>query len=217
VAAALGGAITAAVVLAGPAGQSAPTGGPAGVGPTPTDTSTPEPTATPTNTPLPPPYAAYSDFEAMTLVELETLQVKLTHVGQQDRIIGTIALTSPANALDLSSFVPFRRPGYHYGNDEVPEVLLTFTASSAELAAMISALGALPSVTGGAAAPDGVLSLMLFNSTSSGDKGFEAITNLADSEAVLQAMGASLAAGNTPGLQSLRALWTSLGFGVPGF
>ena len=63
-------------------------------------------------------FSPYSDFQAMTLAQLTTLQVKLTYVGAQDRTQPSLAFTSPSNTLNLSAFIPFRRPAISYANDD---------------------------------------------------------------------------------------------------
>jgi len=201
----VGGIAIATAVLTGSIGQSDDFAAVAGPGPTPTET------------PPTPTYSPYSDFQAMTLQELETLQVKLTYVSDQRKTISSVAFTSPTHTLDMTAFVPFRRSDFHYGNDESAETLRTFTASPQELQTMVAAVKSLPQVTAGNADPDGILSFMLFNSTSSGDKGFEAITNRVDTEALLETIGQSLSPGNSDGRDAIRTLWTSMGFGPAAF
>jgi hypothetical protein len=122
-------------------------------------------------------FSTYSDFQAMSLEQLKTLQVKLTYVGAQLEPISTVAFTSSFNTLELAKFVPFRRPGIHYGNDN--SGVQTFAATPEELKAIIDNVGTLPNITAGGVASDPFLSFALFNSAGS-DKAFEAVLNQAD-------------------------------------
>src|SRR5215216_6848272 len=53
-----------------------------------------------------PSFSPYSDFQAMSLEQLKTLQVKLTYVGIQGKAIASLAFTSSFNTLDLNKFIP---------------------------------------------------------------------------------------------------------------
>lgn len=123
-------------------------------------------------------FSPYSDFQTMSLDELKTLQVKLTYVGIQTRPISSLAFTSPFHALNLAAFVPFRRPGIEYSNDDIK--VRTFTASPEELKAIIDNVAVLPNVIAGGVAQNPYLSFALLN-TSNGTKSFEAVVSKADS------------------------------------
>src|ERR1700740_1328628 len=60
----------------------------------------------------------YADFQAMTEAQLTTLQVKLTYVGIQDRVVSSLAFTSTSGAVNVSVFGPFRQAGISYVNDD---------------------------------------------------------------------------------------------------
>src|SRR5438132_3328777 len=105
-------------------------------------------------------FSPYSDFQAMSATDLQTLQVKLTYVGPQQEPTPTVAFTSPTNVLNLSQFVPFRRPAFNYGNDDLD--VRSFSASVGELQAVIQDVGTLPNVTAGGATGD-FLSFGLLN------------------------------------------------------
>src|SRR6266849_2458712 len=107
-------------------------------------------------------FSPYSDFQGMSLQQLQTLQVKLTYVGAQLEPISTVAFTSPFNTLDLTQFVPFRRPGINYSNDD--SGVQTFTATPEELKAVIDNVATLPNITAGGVASDPLISFALFNS-----------------------------------------------------
>jgi hypothetical protein len=119
-------------------------------------------------------FSPYADFQGMTLNQLQTLQVKLTYVGPQQRAQPSIAFTSTSNKVDLASFVPFRRPGIEYTNDDIN--VQTFTAGVDALKALITDIGTLPNITAGGVAPSPFLSFALVNL----GKGFEAVLSEAD-------------------------------------
>lgn len=120
----------------------------------------------------------YGDFQAMSLEQLKTLQVKLTYVGVQNAAIATVAFTTVFNTLDLDKFKPFRRTGISYGNDDFVPVQ-TFNATPQEMKDTIDNVAALPNVTAGGVASKSYLSFSMLN-TSGGTKVFEAVLNKAD-------------------------------------
>lgn len=122
-------------------------------------------------------FSPYADFQAMSLKQLKTLQVKLTYVGVQDKGLPSVAFTAPFHVLDLNAFVPFRRPGISYSNDEVK--VQTFSATPEELKLLIDHVAVLPSVTAGGVTAEPYLSFALLN-TSGGTKAFEAVLNNTD-------------------------------------
>jgi hypothetical protein len=134
-------------------------------------------------------FSPYADFQAMTLEQLATLQVKLTYVGSQTAGIPSLAFTSSSHTLDLNAFVPFRRPGISYVNDLL--AVESFSASPEELQVVIANVGTSPNVTAGGVAATIFLSFALFNSQPS-MKGFEAIVNENDAAALLTQLRLSL-------------------------
>jgi len=140
-----------------------------------------------------PVFSPYSDFQAMNLEQLKTLQVKLTYVGAQNKGNPSLAFTSSFNTLDLSMFVPFRRPNINYSNDD--SKVVTFTASPEELKAVIDNVAALPNVTAGGVATEPFLSFGLLNN-SGGIKAFESVMNQADALAVFSKLRLALQANN---------------------
>jgi hypothetical protein len=153
------------------------------------------------------PFAPYSEFQAMSLEQLKTLQVKLTHVGPQKDVVSTIAFASSLNVIDLTLFIPFRRPGISYANDDLS--VHTFTATQAQLKAVIDNVGTLPNVTAGGVAPNPYLSYGLLN-TAGGIKAFEAVLNLADTSALMAQLRSALKA-NATGLRFLAETSCALG------
>jgi hypothetical protein len=152
-------------------------------------------------------FATYAEFQAMTLEQLKMLQVKLTHVGPQKDVVSTVAFTSPFNAINLSLFVPFRRPGISYTNDDLS--VHTFTATQSELKAVIDNVGTLPNVTAGGVAAAPRLSFSMLN-TAGGTKAFEAVLNLADTADLMEQLRLALA-GNKQGLRFLSETACALG------
>ena len=148
-------------------------------------------------------FSPYADFQAMTLQQLTTLQIKLTYVGSRREPTSSMAFTSSSNKLDLMQFVPFRRPGIDYSNDDLAPVL-TFPATTNELKAVIDNVGVLPNVTAGAVAANVFLSFALFNSQPS-TKAFEAVLNKADASALFGQLRLSLAS-NNEGLRKLSEM-----------
>jgi hypothetical protein len=160
------------------------------------------------------PFAPFSDFEILTLAELEDLQVKLTFVGEQEEVIPSLAIASHTRSLDLSRFLPFRRPDVHYGNDEI--AIMTCTASPAELKAMIENISTLPSVTSGDIADDNFLSFAMLYATATEDKAFEAILNEADTRALFEQLGLAFDE-NVECLEVLTHQWQDMDLGASPF
>lgn len=148
-------------------------------------------------------FSPYSDFQAMTLQQLATLQVKLTYVGPTSKSLPSIAFTSTTNTLDLSLFVPFRRPAIDYSNDD-RIAASTFTASTQELKSVIDNVATLPNVTTGGVATTRLLSFSLVN-TQPTTKGFEAVVNSADAGLLFDQLRLSLA-NNSGGLKQLAQM-----------
>jgi hypothetical protein len=149
----------------------------------------------------------YSDFQAMSLDDLKTLQVKLTYLGPRKDILSTVAFTSTFNTLDLSKFVPFRQPGFDYDADDLS--VQTFSASPAELKAVIDNVAMLPAVTAGGVASPPYLSFMLLNTLGS-TKVFEAILSKADTADLFAKLRLALAS-NKDGLRKLNDMACPLG------
>lgn len=147
-------------------------------------------------------FSPYSDFQAMNLEQLKALQVKLTYVGIQDKAFPSLAFTSSFNTLELSLFLPFRRPNINYSNDD--SEVETFTASPEELKALIDNVATLPNVTMGEVATEPFLSFALLN-TSGGTKAFEAILNKADSSDLFTQLRLALQS-NKVGLRRLSEM-----------
>src|SRR5882724_5121200 len=77
-------------------------------------------------------FSPYSDFQSMSLADTQNLQIKLTFAGPQKEAVGGVAFTP--GTLDLTKFLPFRRPGFSYGLDTSVK---PFTASTTEMKAVL--------------------------------------------------------------------------------
>jgi hypothetical protein len=152
-------------------------------------------------------FSPYGDFQAMSLEQLKSLQVKLTYVGVQNAPIATVAFTTAFNTLDLTKFKPFRRVGISYGNDDFVPVE-TFNASPEEMKDIIDKVAALPTVIAGGVATKPYLSFAMLN-TSGGTKAFEAVLNKTDSAELFTKLRLALNA-NKGGLRKLSEMACSL-------
>ena len=155
----------------------------------------------------------YSDFQAMNLEQLKTLQVKLTYLGIQNVPIPSVAFTTSFQVLDLNAFKPFRRPGIRYSNDDFVPVQ-TFTASPTEMKAIIDNVAVLSNVTAGGVAAGPYLSFALLNTV--GPKAFEAVLNRADTADLVAKLRVAIQ-GNKAGLRVLsEAITCTLDLLEPG-
>jgi hypothetical protein len=103
----------------------------------------------------------------------------------------------------LSLFLPFRRSGINYSNDDLPSIR-SFSASQQELKAVIDNVGTLPNVTAGGVAAEPYFSFALLNSQPS-TKAFEAVLNKSDSASLFAQLRLSLV-NNREGLRKVSDL-----------
>ena len=150
----------------------------------------------------------FKEFEAFDLEQLRTLQVKLTYVGLQSKPFPTIAFTSHLNVLDMEKFIPYRRPGFDYGNDGI--FVWTFTCSPEELQQMIESVGEIEAVRRGEVIGE-FLSFMMYNTTPAGEKAHEAILDAETTELLLEAISAALDPASEEGVEILDE-WTQTFF-----
>src|SRR5688572_4360688 len=116
-------------------------------------------------------YSPYSDFQAMSPVDMDSLRVKITYGGRQDQPVTTLAGATTGTAIPMALFQPFYRPGFQYSNDVVGP--LTFTASRQELKRLIDNVGTVSRVTDGEVDPGGTLSFSLLSTAGGTTKVFE--------------------------------------------
>lgn len=145
----------------------------------------------------------FKRFKAFNLEQLETLQVKLTYVGPQKKAVPTVAFTSHSNVVDMEKFKPFRRPGFHYGNDDLK--VLTFTCTTEELQRVIKYAGEIAAVRQGKVIGE-FLSFMMCNTTPEGDIALEAILDAENSRVLLEKIRAALEPTNKEGMDILDRL-----------
>src|SRR6266542_465642 len=137
-------------------------------------------------------FSPYSDFQAMSLADLATLQVKLTDVGGDygGHLIATVLFGAPGHPPNGGLFLPFRRRGQTYLGDDFSRY--TFTASEEELKALIDSLALLPRVTDGHVDPRGTVSFSLLESAPDTTRAFEVIVGPSDGAELFGAMLAAL-------------------------
>lgn len=167
-----------------------------------------EPMPTPTPTPTSLPVSDFEEFESMDLSEFMTLQMKLTYVGEQSKVVPTVAITADSHDLDMDCFKPFRKTGVDYGNDEVATVV-ALSVTTEELQGIIGALGVMPAVKEGAREGQ-FLSFMMCNKVDGQTKGFEAIVDASDAEALLRTIVDELEPDSDTARQTLEDYMESL-------
>jgi len=131
------------------------------------------------------PFSPYSQFLAMSVTEMSTLQMKLTYVGAAEGPVASLGITAPGNVFNLANFIPFRRPQIFYASDEI--ALNTLNASTTSLKNAITEVATLSNVTAGGVATAPYLSFAIWNSIG-GVKAFEAVVNIEDAIALYQAL-----------------------------
>jgi hypothetical protein len=151
----------------------------------------------------------FADFQNLDATQLESLQVKLTFVGTQEKTIPTVAFSATGTTVDMQEFMPFRRDGVVYTNDDFPDILRTFQASAAELQAVVDAVAEVPAATDGTTVQQEFLSFMM-TSTNGDTIGFEAIMRPEDSRVLLDYIRTSLDPTNA-GRDAIRVLSEELG------
>ncbi len=147
---------------------------------------------------------AFKEFQAFNVEQVRTLQMKLTYVGEQDKPVPTVAFTSHFNVLDMGKFKPYRRPGFHYGNDDLPN-LWAFTCSPEELQKIIKAVGEIRVVRRGEVIGE-FISFMMHNTTPDGDRVHEAILDADTSKLLFEKIKAALDPANKEGIGTIDQL-----------
>ena len=149
----------------------------------------------------------YSSFQAMSLADMATLQVKLTYVGPSDEMLSSVLFVSTTGTPSVSGFVPFRRSSVNYASDDHAP-LQTFHATNAELKAVIDDVATLPAVTAGGVTQPAHVSFALYNSVG-GAKVFESVTDLSQAVSLFAQLRTALA-GNAVGLAILDEMACAL-------
>lgn len=154
--------------------------------------------------------APYSSFQAMSAAQLATLQVKLTFAGSSKGLLPSVAFTGLGNTYDATLFSPCQRSGL-----VDPSARVNF-ATTSDLAALITNVATLPTVTAGGASANPFLSFSLANSQPS-KVAFEAVLDQPTTVALFSQLRASFA-DNKSIMLVLSKLGCSLGTleaGVP--
>src|SRR5262249_54130722 len=120
-------------------------------------------------------FSPLTDFQALSLAQLDSLQVKITYVGSQKKITPTVAFRTAARPLDLSVFVPYERAKFGYGGDAI--AIEGFSVSGAEMRAIIDSVAALTDVAAGSAVASGRVSFSLSFAERGKVKVFESIVD----------------------------------------
>jgi hypothetical protein len=150
----------------------------------------------------------YSEFVAMTPDQLGALHAKVTFVGLQTRVVQSLGFTGPSTSFDAAVFIPFRRPGVFYGNDDIS--VRTFVATPGQLEAVIDGAGTVPAVVGGGVASEPFISFGLVNKIGGEVKAFEAILNTVDGALLFDRLRAALT-DNRDGTRLLSDLACTVG------
>jgi hypothetical protein len=120
----------------------------------------------------------YSEFQAMTVAQMQNLQGKLTFVGDRRRESKTLLFRAAGQASDLTVFVPFYRsqflPG-GYNSDH--QTFRSFSATTQDLKAMIDSVASVSQVVDGDVDTGGFLSFALSNVIDGNTKVFESVVN----------------------------------------
>ena len=148
----------------------------------------------------------YSDFQAMSLADMDSVRVKLTYGGPQDWLLATLVILRTGAPASIASFTPFRRVGFEYSNDDGP--IGTVAASRQELRAIIDNVGALTRVTDGGIDPKGYVSFALISTAGGTVKVFESIVNDTTGRDLLAQMFGALAS-NAEGTRNVRSFGCS--------
>ena len=142
----------------------------------------------------------FSEFQGLTSGELVTVQGKLTDVGGHgDRTFSSLGFAGSGQAFDVTVFAPFHRAGFEssYGGDYRPH---SFAVSTAETAALIDSIAALPTVTDGGV--NGHLSFALSVIKDGATKVFESLIDTTGGRLLFGEMLAALA-GNGAATQAV--------------
>lgn len=119
------------------------------------------------------PFSAFSGLNSQQLV---TLQVKLTYLGIQDKVLPSLGYSVTGAPFDLARFTPFYRPGVSYTNDTR---IKTSLMSVAEAQAIITQVGKVSVVTSGGVAGNQFVSFSMSAVAGGQNKVFEAILDSA--------------------------------------
>ena len=146
-------------------------------------------------------FAPYSEFQAMSLAEMDSLRIKVTYGGPQDYLVATLLLKRPDAPASLGTFVPYRRTGFEYSNDDGPIAAVAMTRQ--ELRNIIDSVATYPDVTDGDVDSAGYVSFALMSTAGGTARVFEAIVNQASGRDLFRGLVAG-ARGNADAVRLLR-------------
>lgn len=130
--------------------------------------------------------------------DLQPLQVKLTYVGPQLKSRASVAFTTFYHVVDMSWFIPMRKAGLNYGNDDSD--VLNFTVSVEEMSRVVKSLSEMQAGDGPHVANLPHVSLMLaLKKSRLGDVAYEGIYDASQSKNVIQAIRDTLDESNGVG------------------
>lgn len=141
-------------------------------------------------------YAPYSEFQSMTTLQVQRIQLKLTcmwygHPAQ------TVVLTTTGYSPNVSAFTAYRRSGHEdrYRRDQ--NQVRNLQISTTQMKAIIDGVATVSAVTDGGIDSDGSLSFALHDVVSGNTKVFESILAVTNGkllfEKILSAVGTSAA------------------------
>ena len=137
--------------------------------------------------------------------DLHTLQVKLTYVDSQLKGRASVAFSTFYHLLQMTWFLPLRRPDLSYGNDDLE--VWNFTVDPSEMERIVQTLSEIDVGTVSNVTASSHLSLMVvLKGSRLGETAFESILDTEQSEAVSQAIRNALDEDNGVGRKVLDLL-----------
>lgn len=146
-------------------------------------------------------YSPISEFTSLSLPQMDSVRVKLTFGGPQDRPVASIAIAVESAGLAGPTFGSFERPGFDYFNDSL--AVRAIRVSRIELKRLIDSV-AVGAVSGGGVSPGGTTSLAVLSTASVPAKCFEAIVNDTTGPLLFRSL-LHVASANRPLTQALRS------------
>jgi hypothetical protein len=130
-----------------------------------------------------------------TARDLRTLQFKITYVGSQSKPVPTIVFTSFYHLVQMDWFLPLRRPGLHYANDDV--LVWNFTVTPEEMKQIALNLNALRALHQIQTMNESFISLAgVLKDSRLGEHAFEAVLDRQNAQQVMSAIRSGVNAAN---------------------
>lgn len=150
----------------------------------------------------------YATMQALAGAQLNALSLRLTFVGQSNRLLSTLVFTVGGAKPDLKAVKLCLREGFF---DPAPTVV---AVSASELRAVLDGVATVPALTAGETATDGILAFGLAASSPS-RAAYETILDQANAAALFAQLRQSFA-GNREATIALSRMACSLDLGEPG-